>query len=141
MREMTEKWATYMCSWIDKLQFVCFVSQNDTQLMLDPAKPNDGNQPGYQTICINLRNTSEVDALPCGILLGRLHHGSTDQVSVADSLFCLLPMWWVNGIQTASYKEEPSAPGRAHSLNILPEEACEEYFCTFSLLVHHTVTL
>ena len=73
--------------------------------MLDPAKPIDGSQPGYQTISINRWTISEVDVLPCGILLGRLHHGSTEAVSVAGSLFCLLPMWWVNNTWTASYKD------------------------------------
>ena len=48
--------------------------------MLDPAKPKDGNQSGNQTISINLWTISEVDALPCGVLQGRLHHDSTEQV-------------------------------------------------------------
>ena len=47
--------------------------------MLDPVKPTDGIQPGFQTISINLWTISEADALPCGILLGCLHHGSADQ--------------------------------------------------------------
>ena len=49
-----QKWATYMCSWPDKLRFVRFVSKNDTQLIPDPVKPKYGNQPGYQIISINL---------------------------------------------------------------------------------------
>ena len=98
--------------------------------MLDPAKPIDGSQPGYQTISINRWTISEVDALPCGILLGRLHHGSTEQVSVAGSLFCLLPMWWVNYTWTAFYKDLALQEDSRYTRNTI----------YISLLQHHTTT-
>ena len=76
---VSQKWSIYRCSWPDKLRFVRFVSKSDTQLMLDPANLKDQNRSGYKTLSIKLWTISEVDALPCGILLNHLHHGSENR--------------------------------------------------------------
>ena len=53
------------CNLQEKLRIVCFVSKNDTNRIIKIWE-----SVIYQTISINLRAPSEVDAMPFWILLG-----------------------------------------------------------------------